>query len=334
MSLAENASLTVEFEGATVVPLADISSLQRAYRIGWFVPKVDVDAASSRYRCLHFAHALRPLFHSVYLTSLSDVQSAVHDLDAIIIVKRLDRTVLDVVGVARLFDVPVFLDLCDDLIAPGYSKNDFGTNLLHFLGIAPFLAGVTASSAEMADRLEGYARENGCSRLSVHVVPDIAETREIYEATSTALRGRTPSQDDEPHVFGMLRQTLADLLPQLGQVGFTHAWGGPLGIARDWAASVGLDRGTGLAWAGGYVGDGVGTSNLAGRTLADLVLGRDTELATLPWVDHRSRRWEPEPLRWIGINAGLRAMRLADWEEGRTGRPSRVARAMAPLIHG
>jgi glycosyltransferase involved in cell wall biosynthesis len=198
MSLAENASLTVEFEGATVVPLADISSLQRAYRIGWFVPKVDVDAASSRYRCLHFAHALRPLFHSVYLTSLSDVQSAVHDLDAIIIVKRLDRTVLDVVGVARLFDVPVFLDLCDDLIAPGYSKNDFGTNLLHFLGIAPFLAGVTASSAEMADRLEGYARENGCSRLSVHVVPDIAETREIYEATSTALRGRTPSQDDEP----------------------------------------------------------------------------------------------------------------------------------------
>ena len=104
--------------------------------------------------------------------------------------------------------------------------------------------------------------------------------------------------------------------------------------ARDWAASVGLDRSTGLAWAGGYVGDGVGTSNLAGRTLADLVLGRDTDLVTLPWVDHHSPRWEPEPLRWLGINAGLRAMRLADWEERRTGRPSVVARAMAPLIHG
>ena len=69
----------------------------------------------------------------------------------------------------------------------------------------------------------------------------------------------------------------------------THAWGGALGIARDWTASVGLDRATGLGWAGGYVGDGVSTTNLAGRTLADLVLGRDTELTRLPWVGHRSR---------------------------------------------
>jgi glycine/D-amino acid oxidase-like deaminating enzyme len=143
-----------------------------------------------------------------------------------------------------------------------------------------------------------------------------------------------PAHDEEPRVFARLRQTLHDLLPQVGDARFTHAWGGPLGIARDWAASVGLDRRTGMAWAGGYVGDGVGTSNLAGRTLADLVLGRDSDLVTLPWVDHRSRRWEPEPLRWLGINAGLQAMRLADWEERRTKRPSLVAGAMAPLIHG
>lgn len=143
-----------------------------------------------------------------------------------------------------------------------------------------------------------------------------------------------PAHDQEPRVFAMLQATLRELLPQLGDVRFTHAWGGPLGIARDWAASVGLDRRTGLAWAGGYVGDGVGTSNLAGRTLADLVLGRDSDLVTLPWVDHRSRPWEPEPWRWLGINAGLRAMRLADWEEQVRNRPSLVARAMAPLIHG
>ena len=143
-----------------------------------------------------------------------------------------------------------------------------------------------------------------------------------------------PEYDQEPRVFGMLRDTLRGLFPQLGDVAFTHAWGGPLGIARDWSASVGLDHGTGLAWAGGYVGDGVSTTNLAGRTLADLILERDTDLVTLPWVDHRSRRWEPEPFRWLGINAGLQAMRLADWEERRTKRPSAIARAMAPLIHG
>jgi glycine/D-amino acid oxidase-like deaminating enzyme len=143
-----------------------------------------------------------------------------------------------------------------------------------------------------------------------------------------------PSYDEEPRVFGMLRETLRKLLPQLTDVRFTHAWGGPLGIARDWAASAGLDRRTGLAWAGGYVGDGVGTSNLAGRTLADLITGQETELTTLPWVNHVSPRWEPEPLRWLGVNAGLQAMRLADAEEGRRDRPSSIARAMSPLIHG
>ena len=107
----------------------------------------------------------------------------------------------------------------------------------------------------------------------------------------------------------------------------THAWGGALGIARDWTASVGLDPATGLGWAGGYVGDGVSTTNLAGRTLADLVLGRDTELTRLPWVGHQSRSWEPEPLRWLGINVGLHAMSWADREEARTGRESRIAKS-------
>ena len=77
----------------------------------------------------------------------------------------------------------------------------------------------------------------------------------------------------------------------------THAWGGPLGIPRDWQSSVGFDRDSGLAWAGGYVGDGVSTTNLAGRTLADLITGADTDLTHLPWVNHRSKLWEPEPLR-------------------------------------
>jgi hypothetical protein len=78
----------------------------------------------------------------------------------------------------------------------------------------------------------------------------------------------------------------------------------------------------------------VSTTNLAGRTLRDLVLGHRTELTELPWVQHRTRRWEPEPLRWLGINAGLRAMSVADREERLTGRPSRIARAMSPLIGG
>ena len=141
-----------------------------------------------------------------------------------------------------------------------------------------------------------------------------------------------PGYDRDDAVFRDLHETLVDLFPMVRGHRVTHRWGGALGIARDWTASVGLDRATGLGWAGGYVGDGVTTTNLAGRTLADLVLGRDTDLTRLPWVGHRSRSWEPEPIRWLGINAGLHAMAWGDAEERRTGRPSVLARMVSPLL--
>lgn len=141
-----------------------------------------------------------------------------------------------------------------------------------------------------------------------------------------------PGYDRVPAVFDALERTLADLLPAAAGARISHRWGGPLGIARDWHPSVGLDRSTGLGWAGGYVGDGVSTSNLAGRTLVDLLLGRDTELTTLPWVNHRSPAWEIEPLRWLGANAGLRAMTWADHAEQRFGRPSFLAGAVNRMM--
>jgi len=143
--------------------------------------------------------------------------------------------------------------------------------------------------------------------------------------------GIDTDHDTDPRVFTALRDTLVDLLPQAGDAAITHAWGGPLGITRDWHASVGLDPSTGLAWAGGYVGDGVGTSNLAGRTLADLILGVDSELVRLPWVNHISPKWEPEPLRWLGVNAGLRVAQLADAEERVLRRPGAFAAVLDRL---
>lgn len=141
-----------------------------------------------------------------------------------------------------------------------------------------------------------------------------------------------PGFDRDERVFTRLRETLVELFPALARTRVTHAWGGALGIPRDWCASVGLDPATRVGWAGGYVGDGVSTTNLAGRTLRDLVLGRDSALVGLPWVNHRSRSWEPEPLRWLGVNTGLRAMTWADTEEGLTGHPSMVARLISPLV--
>ncbi|NHA67011.1 NAD(P)/FAD-dependent oxidoreductase [Phycicoccus flavus] len=143
-----------------------------------------------------------------------------------------------------------------------------------------------------------------------------------------------PEFDHEEAVFASLRTTLTRMLPALDGVAFTHAWGGPLAIPRDWHPSVVWDPATRTGRAGGYVGDGVAATNLAGRTLADLVLDRSTPLLDLPWVGHRSPSWEPEPLRWLGVNAGLRLARLADREEDRTGRPSRLAPLLARLTGG
>jgi glycine/D-amino acid oxidase-like deaminating enzyme len=127
-----------------------------------------------------------------------------------------------------------------------------------------------------------------------------------------------PAYDRVPAVFEALRAAVREMFGIDPPV--AYRWGGPLGIPRDWMPSVGLRDGVG--WAGGYVGDGVAASNLAGRTLADLVGGRESERTALPWVGHRSRRWEPEPARWLGANAVLQATRLRDALERIGPRPS------------
>jgi glycine/D-amino acid oxidase-like deaminating enzyme len=142
----------------------------------------------------------------------------------------------------------------------------------------------------------------------------------------------SPEQDRNAEVHAALWEVLTDLFPVVSRSAVTHTWGGPLGVPRDWWASCGLDRQTGLAWSGGYVGDGVGTSNLGGRTLADLITGTQSDLVSLPWVNHRSKPWEPEPFRWLGTNVGLRVMTSADDKEARTGRPSRRAALFARKI--
>ncbi|HEX6459451.1 MAG TPA: FAD-dependent oxidoreductase [Thermoleophilaceae bacterium] len=117
-----------------------------------------------------------------------------------------------------------------------------------------------------------------------------------------------------------LRSAVRAHFPAAADARITHHWGGPLAVPRDWSMSVTFDRASGLGFAGGYVGHGVAATNISGRTLADLVLGRDTELVTLPWVGHRSRRWELEPLRYAASSAIVRTLASADRREDRSGR--------------
>lgn len=133
--------------------------------------------------------------------------------------------------------------------------------------------------------------------------------------SGTDIDGQVPER-----TIGLLTEVLHSILPQVRDVPIAHGWCGVLAVPRDWQAGVVLDRPGGLGWAGGYVGHGVTATNLAGRTLADLVVGQHTPLTELPWVGHRSRNWEPEPLRWLGVRGLYVAYKLADRDEA-DGRP-------------
>ena len=138
---------------------------------------------------------------------------------------------------------------------------------------------------------------------------------------------RTPDPSSLDAEWKSIRSRLVELFPAVRDAAITHRWGGYLGFPRNYRPSVGFRRDLGIAWAGGYVGDGNPTANLAGRTLRDLILERtDGDLAQLPWVGQRWRRWEPEPLAWLGINAVMELLAAADRTETRTGRTSTLGR--------
>ena len=140
-----------------------------------------------------------------------------------------------------------------------------------------------------------------------------------------------PGYDRNDRIHDQIEGVLLDLFPQLVGVKFEQRWGGALGVSRDWMASVRLDEKSKLGQAGGYVGDGVGTSNLAGRTMADLILGLSTPLTNLCWVQHQSPKWEFEPLRFIAARSALIGADIADQIEGVTGRRSLISKIIARL---
>jgi glycine/D-amino acid oxidase-like deaminating enzyme len=127
--------------------------------------------------------------------------------------------------------------------------------------------------------------------------------------------------------FAQVERTLESFFPAVREFRITHRWGGPLGVPRDWRPCVGFDRASGRGWIGGYVGEGVAASNLAGRTLAELILGRESERVGLPLVGPPSPSWEPEPLRWIAVKGLLRIGQSLDRAElaGRRTPPLRSA---------
>ncbi|WP_175839109.1 NAD(P)/FAD-dependent oxidoreductase [Burkholderia anthina] len=143
---------------------------------------------------------------------------------------------------------------------------------------------------------------------------------------------RMSDGDDQiGNAHAKIHASMVECFPELADAAITHRWSGALGVSRDWCPTVSMDARSRIAWAGNYVGDGVATSNLAGRILRNLILDVDEPINRLPLVNHTSPAWEPEPLRWLGINSGLFAAGFSDAEEKLTRQPSRTARLLEKL---
>ena len=160
------------------------------------------------------------------------------------------------------------------------------------------------------------------SRMSVDYLNRAADGRILFGGRGAPYRMHSSiddSLDRHQPTHAMLRRMAIEWFPALNDVRFTHAWGGPLGMPRDWMPTTSFDAATRVARAGGYTGSGVATAHLFGRILADLISGETTTLTRLPIVNHRSPRWEPEPLRWLGIRYAQEGFARLDRKAEQTG---------------
>ncbi len=162
------------------------------------------------------------------------------------------------------------------------------------------------------------------TRLSVDYLSRTEDGRILFGGRGAPYRFGSPIRpeyDRHGPTHAMLKAFVREWFPSLAGIRFTHEWGGPLGMSRDWHPTVAFDPGTGIATARGYIGHGVSTTNLAGRTLTDLITGMRSPLTELPLVNHRSRNWEVEPFRWLGVRYAQWAVGRVDEQAQRTGRP-------------
>jgi len=172
------------------------------------------------------------------------------------------------------------------------------------------------------------------TRLSIDYLSRTEDGRILFGGRGAPYRFGSPirpAYDRHGPTHERLKAFVREWFPSLSGVRFTHEWGGPLGMPRDWHPTMAFDAASGIATARGYVGHGVSSTNLAGRTLTDLVTGTMSPLTALPVVNHRSRNWEIEPFRWIGVRYAQWALGRLDERSQRTGKPP-TGRSLAERI--
>ena len=157
-------------------------------RIGWFIDQAATyEIASVRYRAVYPALGLLDLGHeSLFFREAAALRARLASLDALVIVKRLDMEALQIALDADDRGVPIFVDLCDDVLMHGYRARRVSLHRMVFAALAEVADGLVAPTAPLLARL---ARHPGVAMPAV-VIPDAMETPTLYEQGSGFFRQR------------------------------------------------------------------------------------------------------------------------------------------------
>jgi glycine/D-amino acid oxidase-like deaminating enzyme len=172
------------------------------------------------------------------------------------------------------------------------------------------------------------------ARFTVHYFRTTPDGRVAFGAGvgAAGYGGRVDGRyDRDPRAEARAHASLRRFFPSLADVPIADAWGGPIDISPDRLPMIGTRHGGRVHFAHGFSGNGVGPAHFAGRVLAGLVGDPRGEMARLPLVGRRLRRFPPEPVRFAGARLVREALVRRDEAEDAGRRASMPVRMMATM---
>ncbi len=169
-----------------------------------------------------------------------------------------------------------------------------------------------------AERLAtiGWKHRQGLedARNFVHYFRLTADNRLAMGGSDVTISfGRGMARDDNGRIYSDLERDITRLFPGLRGARIADRWGGPVSVPIDMAPAIGFAGDRRAVYSLGCVGHGVSMTHLNGRTIADLLLGKETDLTRVWFVNRRTIPWPPEPLRFVASHAIRGYMRIEDW---------------------
>jgi len=120
------------------------------------------------------------------------------------------------------------------------------------------------------------------------------------------------SCDHSEEHYESLRKSFARHFPQLPDVKFVYAWGGPIASTTRLTPFFGTMEGGHIHYGLGYTGHGIGSTRVAGKILAHLALEKPDEVLDLAIVKKKPFPYPPEPLRKWSVEMVTSALRKVD----------------------